>query len=83
MDESSPRLDPPAAIDWRDDPRLWVEAFIVFNFAGLVGDIYLAHSEDGSRYVPEARRSRVQTAFRRLMRCSKSGYLPHTRIRSG
>ena len=56
MDESSPRLDPSATIDWRYDPRLWVEAFIVFNFAGLVGDIYLAHSANsfrrGSEYIP-------------------------------
>ncbi len=41
---------------WRRDPLLWVEAFVVFNFAALVGDIYLAHSENAFRasaeYVP-------------------------------
>jgi hypothetical protein len=53
MDESSRRLDP---IDWRRDSRLWLEAFIAVNFASLVGDIYLAHSENGfrraSEYIP-------------------------------
>lgn len=42
--------------DWRQDHQLWVEAFVVFNFAGLVGDIYLAHSENAfrrsSEYIP-------------------------------
>jgi hypothetical protein len=53
MDESSARREP---TDWRGDYRLWVEAFIVVNFAGLVGDIYLAHSENSfrraSEYIP-------------------------------
>jgi hypothetical protein len=41
---------------WRADPQLWVELFVLFNFAGLVGDIYLAHSANQfrhrSEYVP-------------------------------
>jgi hypothetical protein len=53
MDASSPRSEP---IDWRGDHRLWVEAFIVFNFAGLIGDISLAHSGNSfrrtSEYIP-------------------------------
>ena len=42
--------------EWLHDPRLWVEAFVVFNFAALAGDIYLAHSTNDFRrqteYVP-------------------------------
>src|SRR5262249_9500941 len=42
--------------DWRTDHQLWVEAFVLFNFAGLVADIFLAHSENHfrrqSEYVP-------------------------------
>lgn len=38
------------------DHQLWVELFIVFNFAGLVGDIFLAHSQNhfhnASEYIP-------------------------------
>jgi hypothetical protein len=38
------------------DPQLWVEAFVVFNFAALVVDIFLAHSENrfrrDSEYIP-------------------------------
>lgn len=38
------------------DPRLWVEAFAVFNFAALAVDIFLAHSTNDfrrqSEYVP-------------------------------
>jgi hypothetical protein len=53
MDASSPRPEP---IDWRGDHRLWVEGFIVFNFAGLIGDISLAHSGNSfrrtSEYIP-------------------------------
>jgi hypothetical protein len=41
---------------WWRDPRLWVELFVMLNFAGLVLDIYLAHSENQfrreSEYVP-------------------------------
>src|SRR3954453_18988431 len=46
----------PAAADWRRDHRLWVELFVLFNFAGLTVDIFLAHSENQFRrsteYVP-------------------------------
>ncbi len=42
--------------DWWEDHQLWVEIFVVFNFAGLIGDIYLAHSENAfrrsSEYIP-------------------------------
>jgi hypothetical protein len=42
--------------DWRTDHQLWVEAFVLFNFAGLAIDIFLAHSENHfrrqSEYVP-------------------------------
>jgi hypothetical protein len=42
--------------DWRVDHQLWVEIFVIFNFAGLVADIYLAHSQNAfrrpSEYVP-------------------------------
>src|SRR3954452_874536 len=45
-----------AADDWRDDHQAWIELFVLFNFAGLVGDIYLAHSQNhfsrSSEYVP-------------------------------
>ena len=38
------------------DHQLWVELFVVFNFAGLVGDIFLAHSQNrfhnASEYIP-------------------------------
>jgi hypothetical protein len=41
---------------WWRDPRLWVELFVMLNFAGLVLDIYFAHSENQfrreSEYVP-------------------------------
>jgi len=44
-----------ADIRWRDH-QLWVELFVLFNFAGLVGDIYLAHSQNqfhhAAEYVP-------------------------------
>jgi hypothetical protein len=46
----------PAPRNWRADHQLWIEAFVLFNFAGLVGDIFLAHSENHfrrqSEYVP-------------------------------
>lgn len=38
------------------DQQLWIEAFAIFNFGALVGDIYLAHSVNAFRreaeYVP-------------------------------
>jgi hypothetical protein len=41
---------------WRSDHQLWIEAFVLFNFAGLVADIFLAHSQNHfrrqSEYVP-------------------------------
>jgi hypothetical protein len=41
---------------WYSDSQLWVELFVLFNFAGLVVDIFLAHSENHfrreSEYVP-------------------------------
>jgi hypothetical protein len=47
---------PAAAAAWLADHQLWVELFALFNFAGLVGDIFLAHSANhfrrSSEYVP-------------------------------
>src|SRR5207248_262797 len=44
------------ASDWRTDHQLWIEFFVLFNFAGLVADIFLAHSQNHfhrvSEYVP-------------------------------
>lgn len=44
------------AARWRTDPQLWIELFALFNFGGLVGDIFLAHSTNAFReraeYVP-------------------------------
>jgi hypothetical protein len=41
---------------WRHDHGLWLELFVLFNFAGLAPDIFLAHSENhfrrSSEYVP-------------------------------
>ncbi|MBI3491159.1 MAG: hypothetical protein HY047_05150, partial [Acidobacteria bacterium] len=41
---------------WQADHQLWVEAFVLFNCAGLTLDIFLAHSENHFRreteYVP-------------------------------
>lgn len=41
---------------WPADHQLWIEAFVLFNFAGLIVDIFLAHSENQFRrqteYVP-------------------------------
>jgi len=38
------------------DHQLWVELFVVFNFAALVGDIFLAHSQNhfdrAAEYIP-------------------------------
>ena len=53
MDGRSAPAERPAAIDWRTDHRLWVELFVAFNFAALVGDIYLAHSENSFRRASE------------------------------
>jgi hypothetical protein len=43
-------------VDWRRDHQLWVELFVLANFAGLVVDIFLAHSENhfrrDSEYLP-------------------------------
>ena len=39
--------------DWRVDHRLWIEAFVIANFAGLVVDIYLAHSANAFRRAAE------------------------------
>ena len=45
-----------ARVDWPTDHRLWIELFVLLNFAGLVLDIFLAHSENHfrrqSEYVP-------------------------------
>jgi hypothetical protein len=44
------------AATWLTDHQLWIELFALFNFAGLVGDIFLAHSANhfrrSSEYVP-------------------------------
>lgn len=41
---------------WSTDQQLWIELFVLFNFAGLVVDIFLAHSANQFRerteYVP-------------------------------
>jgi hypothetical protein len=41
---------------WQRDHQLWIELFVLLNFAGLVLDIFLAHSENQfrreSEYVP-------------------------------
>src|SRR3954462_2347635 len=41
---------------WSNDHQLWIELFVLFNFAGLVVDIFLAHStnqfRERSEYVP-------------------------------
>ena len=41
---------------WFTDHQLWIELFALFNFAGLVVDIFLAHSTNNfrerSEYVP-------------------------------
>jgi hypothetical protein len=42
--------------DLRTDHQLWIEAFVLFNFGGLILDIFLAHSENHfrrqSEYIP-------------------------------
>jgi hypothetical protein len=42
-----------ARADWRRDHQLWIEAFVLFNFAGLVADIFLAHSQNRFRHRAE------------------------------
>jgi len=48
----------PSRADWRTDHQLWIEAFVVFNLAGMALDIFLAHSENHFRrsteYIPLA-----------------------------
>jgi len=39
--------------DWRRDHQLWVELFALFNFGGLVVDIFVAHSENHFRHEAE------------------------------
>lgn len=45
-----------ARVDWRTDHKLWIEAFVLCNFGGLILDIFLAHSQnhfhERSEYVP-------------------------------
>lgn len=49
-------MDRAPRADWRVDQQLWIEAFVIANFGGLVLDIYLAHSENAfrrsSEYIP-------------------------------
>jgi len=44
------------AAAWLADHQLWIELFALFNFAGLIGDIFLAHSSNhfrrSSEYLP-------------------------------
>jgi hypothetical protein len=43
-------------VNWRSDQQLWVELFVLANIAGLVVDIFLAHSDNNfrrdSEYLP-------------------------------
>jgi len=45
-----------ARVHWTRDHQLWIEVFVAFNFAGLVVDIFFAHSQNHFRreaeYVP-------------------------------
>ena len=49
-------LNNPLFNRWANDPLLWVEAFVLINFAFLALDIYLAHSTNNfrrsSEYIP-------------------------------
>jgi hypothetical protein len=36
----------PQPRSWQTNHQLWIEVFILFNFAGLVADIFLAHSQN-------------------------------------
>jgi len=38
---------------WQTDHQLWIELFVLFNFAGLIVDIFLAHSENQFRHPTE------------------------------
>src|SRR6185436_3764669 len=38
---------------WRHDSQLWLEVFVAGNFAGLVLDIFLAHSSNRFRHAAE------------------------------
>lgn len=38
---------------WQTDHQLWFEAFVPFNFASLIPDIFLAHSENQFRHPAE------------------------------
>ena len=49
MANSSPRPRP----GWQTDHQLWIEAFVLFNFAGLIADIFLAHSQNQFRHPAE------------------------------
>jgi hypothetical protein len=48
--------DSVADTPWHRDHQLWIELFVLLNFAGLVLDIFLAHSENHfrrqSEYIP-------------------------------
>jgi hypothetical protein len=39
--------------EWQTDHQLWIELFVLFNFAGLIVDIFLAHSENQFRHQAE------------------------------
>jgi hypothetical protein len=39
----------PARSSWRRDHQLWIEVFVLFNFAGLALDIVVAHSQNRFR----------------------------------
>jgi hypothetical protein len=49
-------LSAPRWPGWLTDRQLWIELFVLFNFAGLIADIFIAHSENHfrrqSEYVP-------------------------------
>src|SRR5262245_9144762 len=46
----------PTTTSWRSDFQLWVELFVLANIAGLIADIFLAHSANhfrrDSEYIP-------------------------------
>lgn len=54
--DAAARSTLPLVDEWWADHQLWLEVFLVFNYAGLIGDIYLAHSENAfrrsSEYIP-------------------------------
>ena len=64
--------------DWQRDHQLWIEAFVLFNMAGLAGDIFLAHSrERGSRttaeYIPLYLLGPGRGSFSRSCSCCAGG----------